>query len=101
MRIADAIPSVWRQIITQSKQHLPSYIDDIIYFRMEDFEVIYQMFRPNGFTMNLKVRSKFLQLLKNDLKKSSHSLTLTGRKYTPCLSQSRLKLRSENFNTRY
>ena len=39
MSIVDAIPCEWRQIIRQSTQHLPSYIDDIIYLRMEDFEV--------------------------------------------------------------
>ena len=101
MSIVDAIPHEWRQIIRQSTQHLPPHIDDTIYLRLDNSEVALSKFRPNGSTMRLKAKSKSLQLLKKGLKKSFHSFRLTGRKYTPCLLQSLLKLKLENSNIKY
>ena len=101
MSVVDAIPRDWRRIIRQSAQHPLSHTDDIIYLKLENSDVMLAKSRPNRFITRLKAKSISLQLRKKSSMKNFHSFRLTGRKYTPCLLPSQLKLKLENSNIKY
>ena len=101
MSVVDAIPRDWRRIIRQSAQHPLSHTDDIIYLKLENSDVMLAKSRPNRFITRLKAKSISLQLRKKSSMKNFHSFHLTGRKFTPCLLPSQLKLKLENSNIKY
>ena len=99
--VVDAIPRDWRRIIRQSAQYLPSRTDDIIYLRLKNFEVMLAKITSKSLYDAFESKKQILQLRKKSSRKIFHSFRLTGRKYTPCLSPSQLKLKLENSNIKY
>ena len=69
--------------------------------KLENAEIMLAKITSDRFITRLKAKSKSLQLRKKSSRKNFHSFRLTGRKYTPRLLPSQLKLKLENSNIKY
>ena len=101
MNVVDAIPRDLRRIIRQSALYLPSHTDDIIYLKLGNSEVIIAKVTSKSLRNAFKSKKQFPPTAQKNSRKNFHSFRLTGRKYTPCLLPSQLKLKLENSNIKY
>ena len=101
MSIVDAIPCEWRQIIRQSTIHLPSNIGDSIQLKIENSEVALTNVSSKLLYRAFKSKKQVPPTAQKKFKEKFPQFRLTGRKYTPCLLQSRVKLKLGNSNIKY
>ena len=101
MSVVDAIPRDLRRIIRQIAQYLPSHTDDIIYLKLGNSEVIIAKVTSKSLRNAFKSKKQFPPTAQKNSRKNFHSFRLTGRKYTPCLLPSQLKLKLKNSNIKY
>ena len=83
------VPREWRQFIRQSTQHLPSRNSEVALSKVMS-KLLYNA--------QFKSKKQDPPTAQKCLRRNFHSFRVSGRKYSPCLLQSRLKLKLENSN---